>query len=192
MGRCCSPCLGDLDPNAYRRQVDAALALFDHPDGAREALLSHIDARIGEASAARRYEAAGALLRRRERLEGLLDRLDGVLRAVHADPRLVVASHPSKERHDAFLVVAGRVVDWGPLPQLAELRERCRRALERPGGREPVRPGDVDEVRIAAAWIAEHDPPALGLEPAPSPRTLAAFVRRAVAQASSATARSAA
>ena len=25
MGRCASPCLGDLDPNAYRRQVDLAL-----------------------------------------------------------------------------------------------------------------------------------------------------------------------
>ena len=35
MGRCCSPCLGDLDPNAYRRQIDMALGLFDHPDGAR-------------------------------------------------------------------------------------------------------------------------------------------------------------
>src|SRR4051812_46145358 len=28
MGRCMSPCLGDLDPNAYRRRLDEALALF--------------------------------------------------------------------------------------------------------------------------------------------------------------------
>ena len=31
MGRCVSPCLGDLDPNAYRRQLDLALALFEGP-----------------------------------------------------------------------------------------------------------------------------------------------------------------
>ena len=29
MGRCMSPCLNDLDPNAYRRKLDEALALFD-------------------------------------------------------------------------------------------------------------------------------------------------------------------
>ena len=32
MGRCLSPCLGDLDPNAYRRRLDQALAVFG--DGA--------------------------------------------------------------------------------------------------------------------------------------------------------------
>ena len=32
MGRCMSPCLNDLDPNAYRRRLDEALALFDGTD----------------------------------------------------------------------------------------------------------------------------------------------------------------
>ena len=41
MGRCVSPCLGDLDPNAYRRQLDAALAHFDTP-GAGERLIDEI------------------------------------------------------------------------------------------------------------------------------------------------------
>jgi DNA polymerase III subunit epsilon len=194
MGRCCSPCLGDLDPNAYRRQIDAALALFEHPDGAREALLSHMNERLRQASAARRYEAAAALLRRHERLEGLLDRLGGVLRAVHADPRLVLAAHPAKQRLDAFWIVAGRVADWGPLPPLRELRERGRQALAAgpANGRAPVGAEDVDEVRIVAAWVAEHEPPALALEPEPSERALAALLRRAGGQPSSATARSAA
>src|SRR5215212_3516836 len=38
MGRCLSPCLGDLDPNLYRRRLDRALGLFSGGDGA-EALL---------------------------------------------------------------------------------------------------------------------------------------------------------
>ena len=117
MGRCCSPCLGDLDPNAYRGQVDKVLALFEHEHGAAEPLLAEIDERMAAASRERRYERAAALLRRRERLEALLGRLDGVLRAVHADPRLVLARHPVQPRFDALWLVNGRVADWGPLPE---------------------------------------------------------------------------
>ena len=43
MGRCLSPCLGDLDPNLYRARLDEALELFvSEPDGGA-ALLAHID-----------------------------------------------------------------------------------------------------------------------------------------------------
>ena len=168
MERCCSPCLGDLDPNAYRAQIDRALAVFDAPDAAEGLLLAELDRRIADASAARRYEAAAALVRRRERLAGLLDRLGGVLRAVHADPRLVVARHPAKARFDAFWIVGGRVVDWGPLPGVAELLRRTGGALETAAGaRAGAVPADeVDEVRIVAAWVAEHEPPCLALEEA--------------------------
>src|SRR6185295_20367415 len=60
MGRCLSPCLGDLDPNAYRRQLDLALAHFEEP-GAGEALIEELDARMREASAGQRFERAAAL-----------------------------------------------------------------------------------------------------------------------------------
>src|SRR5947208_1794046 len=43
MGRCLSPCLGDLDPNLYRRRLDAALAVFTGPGDGRAALLAHLD-----------------------------------------------------------------------------------------------------------------------------------------------------
>src|SRR5829696_9106213 len=65
MGRCLSPCLGDLDPNLYRARVDAALALFAGRDG-RAALLAHVEAQMGEAAGQRAYERAEALRRRRE------------------------------------------------------------------------------------------------------------------------------
>ena len=120
MERCISPCLGDLDPNAYRGQLDKALSFFDAPDG-RERLLAEIDARIEAASRDRRYERAAALLRRRGRVAWLLETLEGVLRAVHTLPRLVLARHPSKDRYDAFWIVQGRLVDWGPLPGPSEL-----------------------------------------------------------------------
>ena len=184
MGRCCSPCLGDLDPNAYRGQVDRALALFEAPDGAARALLAEIDERIAVASSERRYERAAALLRRRERLSGLLDRLGGVLRAVHADPRLVLARHPVKERYDVLLVVGGRVVDWGPLPDAAgELARRSAAVLAKAcGGAAAVKPDEVDEVRILSAWVAEHEPPCLALAKAADEVRLERWLARARAR----------
>jgi DNA polymerase III subunit epsilon len=178
MGRCVSPCLGDLDPNAYRRQLDAALAHFEQP-GAADALLEEIDRRMHEASAEERYERAAALLRRRERLAWVLERLEGVLRATHAAPRLVLARHPVKERFDAFWVVQGRLVDWGPLPGHSELVERTEAALQRRPGRTVVPVDEIDEVRIVAGWVADHEPPELALDPPPSPAALLRFAGQA-------------
>jgi len=181
MGRCCSPCLGDLDPNAYRRQVDAALSLFDGRGDGGKLLLQRLDGEIRDASAARRYERAAALVRRRERLEGVIARLGGVLRAVHAAPRLVLAAHPTGERWDALWIVGGRVADWGELPGPGELMQRTEAVLSAPPPA-GVRPDDVDEVRIVAAWVAEHEPVALDLDPAPTPARLDRFVKTATAR----------
>jgi DNA polymerase III subunit epsilon len=178
MGRCVSPCLGDLDPNAYRRQLDAALGHFERP-GAGEALIEELDQRMHEASEAQRFERAAALLRRKERLAWVVERLEGVLRATHSAPRLVLARHPVKERFDAFWIVQGRLVDWGPLPGASELVERTEAALSRPPGRTAIPADEVDEIRIVASWVAEHEPPALTLEPAPEQEALAAFVAEA-------------
>ncbi|HEX5909915.1 MAG TPA: exonuclease domain-containing protein, partial [Thermoleophilaceae bacterium] len=184
MGRCCSPCLGDLDPNAYRGQVDKVLALFEHEHGAAEPLLAEIDDRMAAAARERRYERAAALLRRRERLEALLGRLDGVLRAVHADPRLVLARHPVQARFDALWLVNGRVADWGPLPEEpGEVARRSRSVLDAAGRAErtSVPAEDVDEVRIASAWMAEHRPPELSLAEAVEPERVERFVAAAAA-----------
>jgi DNA polymerase-3 subunit epsilon len=178
MGRCVSPCLGDLDPNAYRRQLDMALAHFEEP-GAGEALIEEMDRRMHEASAAELFERAAALLRRKERLAWVLERLDGVLRATHSAPQLVLAQHPVKERFDAFWIVQGRLVDWGPLPGTSDLVERTEAALSRPPGRSAIPANEIDEIRIVASWIAEHEPPTLRLDPAPDPDALAAFAAEA-------------
>ena len=178
MGRCVSPCLGDLDPNAYRRQLDAALAHFEEP-GAGERLIEEIDARMREAASSQRFERAAALLRRKERLAWVLERLDGQLRATHSAPRLVLAQHPVKDRFDAFWIVQGRLVDWGPLPGATELAERTKAALARPPGRTVIPVDEVDELRIVAGWVADHEPPALELAPAPSEPDLVRFVAAA-------------
>jgi DNA polymerase-3 subunit epsilon len=182
MGRCVSPCLGDLDPNAYRRQIDMALGHFEKP-GAGEALIEELDARMREASAAQRFERAAALLRRKERLAWVVERLEGMLRATHSEPRLVLAQHPVKERFDAFWIVQGRLVDWGPLPGASELVERTSAALARRPGRTAVPADEIDEIRIVASWVAEHEPPALPLDPAPGADELLAFTGSAAVAA---------
>jgi DNA polymerase III subunit epsilon len=189
MGRCLSPCLGDLDPTAYRRRLDEALGLFTGPGEGGARLLAHVEDQMRTAADAQRYERAAWLRRRHERLEDLLGRLGGVLRATHARTRLVLAPHPhGKHRWDALWLVAGRVADWGALPARDELRARTYAALATaPEGRigDPssgafVPPGEVDEVRIVAAWLAAHDDvPVLDLDDEPAPGELANFVRAA-------------
>ncbi|MDX6698689.1 MAG: polymerase subunit epsilon [Solirubrobacteraceae bacterium] len=178
MGRCLSPCLNDLDPNLYRARLDAALAPFAGAGDGRDALLGLVDAQMREESGKRHYERAATLRRRRDRLETILDRLGGHLRATHAAPRLVLAPHPGHDRSgggvrfDAFWIVGGRVADWGPLPRDAgELARRTALALgTRPSaGPQCVAPEAVHELRIVATWLESHpEAPVLGLDPAPS------------------------
>jgi DNA polymerase III subunit epsilon len=189
MGRCLSPCLGDLDPNAYRGRLDQALGLFTGAGEGGARLLEHVDEQMRAAARERRYERAAWLQRRHARLENLLGRLGGVLRATHARSRLVLAPHPhGARRFDALWLVAGRVADWGALPPRDELRRRTRAALATaPEGRvgDPatgafVPPEEVDEVRIVAGWLAAHEEvPVLDLGDEPEPAGLAAFVRNA-------------
>lgn len=184
MGRCVSPCLGDLDPNAYRRRLDEALALFEGSADGRERLLQHIEEQMREASALERYERAAALRGRLERLGALLERLGGVLKAVHARSRLILAPHPSKDAFDALWVVAGRVVDWGPLPERAELLARTERVLASAVQRQRhrvVAADEVDEIRIVSAYLAAHDLPEIPLDPVPDALALEAALH--VAQA---------
>jgi DNA polymerase-3 subunit epsilon len=186
MGRCLSPCLNDLDPNLYRSRLDEALAPFCEPGASGDRLLGMLEERLREAVDARRYERAAVLHRRRERMALLVDRLGGLLQATHAQTRLVLARHPVKERWDALWIVAGRVADWGPLPDTDELARRTEAALARqPGGpRRPViPPEEVDEIRIVQSWIASHDPPQLELGPQTAPERVREWVESAVASA---------
>jgi len=189
MGRCLSPCLGDLDPNLYRERLDGALRLFTRRDGGA-ALLEHVEGQMRSAAADRAYERAAWLRRRHDRLASLVRRLGGVLRATHAGARLVLAPHPSEpRRHDALWIVGGRVVDVGPRPDdLGELAARTAEALRAggPSGGATSVGGwlpttEVDEVRLVGSWLAAHEPPTLELEPPPGEGRLAAFVARASA-----------
>jgi DNA polymerase-3 subunit epsilon len=161
MGRCLSPCLGDLDPNLYRRRLEQALRLFDGSGDGRCRVVAHVEAQMREAAQELRFERAEWLRRRAQRLRRLLDSLDGVLEATHARPRLIFAPHPTGGTGDAFWLAGGRLVDWGPEPQAAdELSRRSATALARAGRpgelAAHVPPDEVDEIRIVATWLASH------------------------------------
>jgi DNA polymerase-3 subunit epsilon len=191
MGRCLSPCLGDLDPNLYRRRLDEVLALFvGDPAGSDQPLLRHVYGQMRAAAAQQRFERAESLRRRAGRLRTILERLGGVLEATHARPRLVLAPHPGQgpaHPPEAFWLVGGRLVDFGPLdPQraLADLAERTVTALQREGRvgdvGAHVPPDEVDEVRILGTWLASHpDMPQLALRPVPDADALAQLLKRA-------------
>jgi DNA polymerase-3 subunit epsilon len=161
MGRCLSPCLGDLDPNLYRRRLDEVLALFASGD-AGGPLLDHLDRQMRAAAAERRYERAAALRRRRGRLATILGRLGPVLEATHARPRVLLVAHPTDPaRREAFWLAGGRLVEVGPEPaDPAELAERTAAALARAGRAGELGahlpPGEVAEVRIVTTYLASH------------------------------------
>ena len=181
MGRCLSPCLQDLDPNVYRARLDAALSAFTGAADGRDALLALMEERMREESQLQHYERAATLRRRRDRLERILDRLGGDLRATHAVPRLVLAPHPNDARFDAFWIVGGRVVDWGELPETEELLRRTALALgTRPAaGPVSVPPDAVHELRIVATWLAANpETPVLALDPFPGEDAVRGFAER--------------
>lgn len=208
MGRCLSPCLGDLDPNLYRRRLDEVLALFaggvagsdvvggvGGPGIAEQPLLRHVYGQMRAAAAQQRFERAESLRRRAGRLRTILDRLGGVLEATHARPRLILAPHPDRDAArspEAFWLVGGRLVDFGPLDPLDEvgdLASRTEAALRREGRAGEVGahvpPDEVDEVRILGSWLASHpDAPQLTLRPAPDPEAVNAVLERARASRS--------
>ena len=83
---------------------------------------------------------------------------------MHAGTRLVLAQHPTAPRWDAFWIVAGRVVDWGALPGDDQLRRRTAAALAKARRPTPLKPEEVDEVRIVASWVASRMPEELPLD----------------------------
>ncbi len=181
MGRCLSPCLGDLDPNLYRRRLDEVLALFVDTQ-AEQPLLAHVHRQMRQAAAQQRFERAESLRRRARRLATILDRLGGVLEATHARPRLILAPHPADPGVEAFWLAGGRLVDFGPCPaDPDELARRSRITVAREGRSGElgahVPPDEVDEVRIIGTWLASHpDTPQLALRPLPDAATLTRFV----------------
>jgi DNA polymerase-3 subunit epsilon len=189
MGRCLSPCLGDLDPNLYRRRLDEVLRLFaggQRGNGVRpgQGLLDHVDNELRRASAERRYERAQALHRRAGRLRAILGRLDGVLESTHARPLLVLARHPSEPALEGFWLAGGRLVDSGVIADGDDLVARCEAAARR-GGRvgelgAHVPPDEIAPVRILQTWLASHpDTATLALEPMPDPAAIAEFAAAA-------------
>jgi DNA polymerase-3 subunit epsilon len=193
MGRCLSPCLGDLDPNLYRRRLDEVLALFVGASaGAEQPLLAHVHRQMRAAAAQQRFERAESLRRRAGRLRTILERLGGVLEATHARPRLLLAPHPGDGPPEAFWLVGGRLVDHGtlaPEEELEDLAQRTDQALRREGRAGEVGahvpPDEVDEVRILSTWLASHpDMPQLTLRPAPGRDALGDALERARASGS--------
>jgi len=161
MGRCLSPCLGDLDPNLYRRRLDEALGLFVGETDGREKLLAHVRTQMRAASEQQQYERAAWLRRRLRRLGVILERLGGGLEATHARARLLLAAHPvDADRRDAFWLVGGRLVDWGEAPADTDaLEQRTQAALKRGGRTElgaHVPPTEIDELRIVSNYLASH------------------------------------
>jgi hypothetical protein len=98
----------------------------------------------------------------------------------------VLAEHPRGGRFDAFWLIGGRVVDWGPLGDLDDVMARTVRALrggDGTGATALLAPDEVDEARIVATWLDAHDAPALDLHGGADRASVARFLLHARAPA---------
>ena len=166
MGRCLSPCLGDLDPNLYRRRLDEALRLFVGEADGRDRLLGHVRGQMRAAADQQQYERAAWLRRRLHRLGVILDRLGGALEATHARPGSCCAAHPvdptagTRSGSSAAGSSTGARLPARAPTDTDALEQRTQAALKR-GGRAGelgahVPPDEIDELRIVSTYLASH------------------------------------
>ena len=168
MGRCLSPCLGDLDPNLYRRRLEEALAPFSGEGDRGEGLIAWIDEQMRGGGGARGATSAPPCCCAAASGSGPARPASAACSRPPTRARAWCSRrHPSKERWDAFWIVAGRVVDWGELPA-AGRAARAHRAALGCAAAAPAppwsSPEEVDEIRIVHSWIAANDPPQLPLD----------------------------
>ena len=184
MGRCLSPCLGDLDPNAL--PPPARRGARDVPGDAdgRDRLLGHVERQMRAAAAERALRAGGRAAsparapaddprsgRRRARLRRTSGR-GSFWRRIRRPPRF-----------DALWLAGGRLVDFGEVPDGRSMSSNAApaSALARAGRNGElgahVPPDEIDELRIIAAYLESHpELPQLPLTMPPSAASLAAFV----------------
>ena len=107
MGRCVSPCLGDLDPNAYPAASWTRARRFRRGTGPGRAPARPVGA-VERASAEQRFERAAVMARPAGAACPLLERLGGLVRAVaRRDRGGARADIPVKDGWDLFWVVGG-------------------------------------------------------------------------------------
>ena len=160
MGRCLSPCLGDLDPNLYRERLEEALRLFEH-DGSQRAAgprRAPDPRRLGRARLRARGVAAAAPAA--AGVAAVAARRGAARRPRGRAPR----DRPAPERPGARRHVLDRRRARGRLGPAAgpdELEARTAAALREapaPGGLGGWLPAEeLVESRIVGAWIAGHD-----------------------------------
>ena len=180
MGRCVSPCLGDLDPNAYRRQLDLALGLFEGPSRAAGC------SRRSTGGSPRRPPTSATSVPPRccggaggwpgcwSGSRGSCEPPTPPRGCCWRATRSSRASTPSGSCAGGW-PTGGRCratpSSWSA-PQAALAR------LEG-GARTPVPAAEVDELRIVWGWLADNEPPELPLDPAPDADALQGFVAAA-------------
>jgi len=152
---CSAPCAGRLSAEAYRRQVDACLALLGGDATAAEAELTR---RRDGFAATLRFEAA-AKTQRDIRLLHMLQRRQRLLGWMTAKQHFLVLQ-PAADRHLvlSYVILAGRLTLRERLSdesQMDAFAARIRKEYPQ-ASRRMLRPEEVDGTTIVAAWLRDR------------------------------------
>jgi DNA polymerase III subunit epsilon len=157
IGRCLAPCLGGRD-EAYATEVERVRRLLrGDGDGVLEAVEEAMRAAAGRLE----FERAGLYRDQHRRLKALLAR-QRPFGTPLADLHAVLVEPDARGGVQAFLLRHGRLAERLDLADPAAETDRLRSALARHF--DPARPApetfrryEVDEIRILAAWVRQHE-----------------------------------
>jgi len=152
---CTAPCSGRVGAEAYRRQVDNCLMLFD---GNLQSSQDDLRRRRDEHANALRFEAAARAQRDLDLFEGLA-RHQRTLGWVIAQQNFLVLQ-PGVERRSvlAYVVLSGRLLMRTRLHDDAEVEALAHDVGERFAGCQgtPLRGAEIDGTIILAAWLRQR------------------------------------
>lgn len=186
LGRCIAPCLGTEDP-AYAAEVER-VRRFLRGEGAE--VLAAVEAAMRGAAAQLDFERAGTYRDQHRRLSRLLARQRPFGTPLH-DLHAVLIEPDARGGMQTFLLRFGRLVERVDLPAPLDEEARTRLhaalaahydpALELP---EAFRRWEVDEIRILAQWVRQHEAEGriLRWDPGAPPEAWHATVERAVGE----------
>ena len=163
MGRCLSPCLGDLDPNLYRRRLDEVLApVHDGDLRAGSRCLTTSTARCAprprSSATSGRRRCAGARATAEHDPRAARRRAGGHPRAPAAGAGAPSVTTRTAQRRSGWPAAGSSTTGRSPTPtsSASAPSARWRRAGRAGELGAHVPPDEIDEVRLIGSWLASH------------------------------------
>ena len=163
MGKCAAPCDGSVGLEAYRGQINAALAYLNNAPGAREGFRANLEAQMKSAAAELRFETAAKIKQRLSRAGLLNAEQFGSTAPLEDFAFLSLQPGKGKPWIEPWLVHLGLTPGIQPLPQfnVKELEQAAKeltaRVVQLPASPRALTAEQSDAVALVAHHLFKGD-----------------------------------